>query len=178
MTKLQDTPHRYGPVSRALHWGMAALFALQFLSAALHWALPRENAWREAFWFYHADLGIALFLLVLLRGVWGLANINQRPSHTGLAGKAANAGHLAIYLLMIVVPALRLLASAGSNRGLSFLGLQIFPPQQPEIPWTQIAAQWHGELGWVLALLVLGHIAIAVGWHHLIKRDGSLQKMT
>lgn len=115
---------------------------------------------------------------MLLRGIWGLVNINRRPSHAGLAGKAANTGHIAIYLLMIVVPGVRLLASAGGNRGLSFHGLLIFPPQPPEIPWTQIAAEWHDELGWVWALLVLGHIAIAVGWHHLIKRDASLQKMT
>lgn len=44
MTTLADTPARYGCVSRALHWGMAVLFAAQFLSAASCRALSRKNA--------------------------------------------------------------------------------------------------------------------------------------
>ena len=32
---VQDTPYRYGLVSRGLHWGMALLFVWQFTSAAL-----------------------------------------------------------------------------------------------------------------------------------------------
>ena len=41
MTSITDSPDRYGLVSRFFHWGMAALFAAQFASAAAHWALPR-----------------------------------------------------------------------------------------------------------------------------------------
>lgn len=115
MTTLKDTPERYGTVSRVLHWGMAALFAAQFLSAAAHWALPRENGVRETLWSYHTPLGITLFLLVLLRGVWGIINLPKRPPQSGLFGQAAVAGHLAIYAFMIIVPAVRLLAAAGET---------------------------------------------------------------
>jgi cytochrome b561 len=177
MAQLKDSPSRYGLVSRTLHWGMAILFAAQFVSAAAHWALPRENALREALWTYHAPLGMTLFLLVLLRGAWGLANIPQRPPHAGLSGKAAVVGHVAIYVLMILVPGVRLLAAAGSTRGLSYFGIQITQPQNTEIAWMQAPAQWHGEMGWILALLVLGHIAMAVVWHRLIQRDDVLARM-
>ena len=50
MTQLIDRPDRYGLVTRLFHWGMAALFAAQFASAAAHWALPRENPLRETLW--------------------------------------------------------------------------------------------------------------------------------
>lgn len=178
MTRLSDNPDRYGVASRILHWGMAILFLAQFISAAAHWALPRENALREALWSYHPDLGITLFLLVLIRGAWGLANIPNRPPHSGAIGRAAVAGHVAIYALMIIVPTVRILASAGSDRGLSYLGATIFPARETEIAWMQAPAEWHGEMGWILALLVLGHIAMATIWHHLIQRDGTLQRMT
>lgn len=175
---LQDTPSRYGLISRALHWGMALLFLAQFASAAAHWALPRENALRETLWSYHVDLGITLFVLVLLRGIWGLINLQRRPAHSGALGAAAQAGHAALYALMIVVPGTRILAAAGSDRGLSYLGMTVFAPREAEVVWMQAPSEWHGELGWILALIVLGHIAMAVGWHHLIQRDGQLQRMT
>lgn len=177
MKQVYDTPMRYGLVSRTLHWGMAVLFGAQFLSAAAHWALPRENAVRETLWSYHTDLGFTLFLLVIIRGIWGLANIQRRPSKSGTMGRAAVAGHVAIYALMIIVPSVRVLAAAGSTRGLSYLGFQIFPPQVTEIAWMQAPSEWHGEMGWILALLVVGHIAMAIVWHRIIRRDDVLATM-
>lgn len=177
MTQISDTQNRYGLVSRTFHWGMAALFAAQFLSAAARWALPRENALRETLWSYHTNLGITLFILVLLRGAWGLANISRRPSHTGAIAQAATLGQVAMYALMVIVPLVKLVAAAGSKRGLSYFGLEVFPARDVEIAWTQVLAEWHGEMGWVLALLILGHMTMALVWHRLIKRDDVLATM-
>lgn len=177
MTMIKDTSLRYGYVSRMLHWGMALLFAAQFLSAAARWALEREHPVREVLWSYHATLGTTLFLLVLLRGAWGLANMTNRPPHSGPIGTAALAGHITIYTLMVIVPGVRLLAAAGSTRGLNYLGVQIFPAREVEIAWTQIASEWHGEMGWILALLVVGHITMAVVWHRIIRKDDVLNRM-
>ncbi|ABG33128.1 cytochrome b [Roseobacter denitrificans] len=179
MPRFFDTPERYSLISRSLHWGMALLFAMQFVTSATRWALPREDPIREFFWAYHAPIGTTLFLLVLLRGLWGLINMHRRPAHgSGLIGRMARVGHLAIYALMVIVPTLRLIAAAGSTRGFSYLGVEIFAARETEIAWMDAMAEWHGELGWILGLLVLGHIAMAVGWHHFIKRDGTLQRMT
>ncbi|SMD03859.1 cytochrome b [Primorskyibacter flagellatus] len=177
MDNLSDRPDRFGPVSRALHWSMAALFALQFLSAAAHWALPRDNALRQTLWSYHIDLGVTLFLLVLLRGAWALWNLRRRPRHSGLVGRAATAGHAALYALMMIVPVVKIPAAAGGTRGLSYLGLSIFPARETAIAWTQAAAGWHGGMGWMLAALVLGHIVMVLGWHRFIKRDDVLSHM-
>lgn len=177
LADIWDRTDRYGLVTRTLHWGMAVLFVAQFLAAAARLLLPRENAVREALWSYHPTLGMTLFLLVLIRGMWGLANLPRRPPHSGALGRAAVAGHVAIYALMIVVPATRILAAAGSERGLAYLGMVIVPPREAEIAWTQIPAEWHGEMGWMLALLVLGHIAMATIWHQAIQRDGTLKRM-
>lgn len=174
---LTDQSDRYGAVTRTLHWGMALLFAFQFTSAAARALLPRGNGFRDFVWQYHTDLGITLFILVMLRGAWGLANLSKRPGHTGLMGKAAGLGHVALYLLMIVVPGSRILASAGSDRGMSYFGIQIFPARDAETAWMQLPAELHGEMGWLLAFLVVGHIAMAVGWHHLILRDNTLSRM-
>ncbi len=178
MSHLQDSPDRYGLVSKALHWGMALLFAAQFLSAGLRWALPRDHPVRDFFWSYHVDLGLTLFLLVMIRGLWGLINLRRRPTHSGLIGRAAVAGHLMVYALMVIVPLVRIIAAAGSKRGLDYLGIPIFAGRDVEVKWLTSFSEWHGEMGWILGLLILGHIAMAVGWHHLIKRDGTLTRMT
>lgn len=177
MSSFNDQSDQYGTISRVLHWGMALLFLAQFASAAAHWALPRENVLREALWGYHTDLGLTLLLLVFLRGAWGVANIARRPAHPDALGRAALAGHLAIYALMIIVPSVRVLSAAGGTRGLSFWGVEVLQPRALEIAWTQIPSEWHGELGWVLAALILGHAGMALFWHGLVKRDGTLQRM-
>ncbi len=177
MRPLTDRPQAYGLVSRILHWGMALLFAAQFASALAHLLLGRESGLRQLLWSYHAPLGITLFLLVLLRGLWGLWNLRRRPAHAGLLGRLAALGHLALYGLMIVIPGLRLLDAAGGTRGLRYLGVEIFAPRAEAIAWMQAPAEWHGELGWLLAVLVLGHIAMALGLHHLIRRDDTLRRM-
>ncbi len=176
---LFDRPDRYGTVTRVLHWGMAILFAAQFLSAAARWALPRGDEIRNFFWSYHYDLGVTLFLLILLRGVWGLINLSRRPHHwtSGVLGKAATLGHGALYTLMIVVPATRLLAAAGNDRSFSYLGLELFSAREAKVAWMQAPAQWHGEMGWLLSLLIVGHIGFAIGWHHFIRRDATLSRM-
>lgn len=177
MPGIWDSKEQYGSVSRWLHWGMAILFFGQFVTALAHWGLPREHALRELVWPYHSDLGATLFLLVMIRGVWGLMNIPKRPAHDGFQGRAAVSGHLLIYALMILVPFSRLLSAAGSERGLSYLGIQIFPSKPVEMAWTQPLSDWHGEMGWALTLVLLGHIAMALVWHGMIKRDDVLQQM-
>ncbi|MCB5199947.1 cytochrome b [Loktanella sp. TSTF-M6] len=178
MATIKDTPTRYGVISRVLHWGMALLFAAQFASAAARALLERENALRETLWSYHTNLGATLFVLVALRGIWGLLNIPNRPPHSGAVGTAALAGHVAIYVLMFLVPFTRLLASAGSERGFSYFGIPIFPARETEIAWMQIPANWHGEMGWLLLALIAGHIAMAIVWHGIIQKDHTLQRMT
>ena len=174
-----DQPERYGAVSRAFHWGMAVLFAAQFLSAAAHMIFPRDNVIREVLWSYHTTLGATLFLLVLLRGLWGFANMSRRPAQEpGLPGRAARAGHAALYALMVIVPGLRLLAAAGSTRGFSYLGLEIFPPRETAVAWMGLPAELHGALGWLLAVLVVGHMLVAVVWHQRIRQDTAMRCMT
>src|SRR3546814_2393319 len=51
-----DSPQAYGSITRFLHWGMAALFAWQFASSALH-AWNREAGISRWFWQSHVSLG-------------------------------------------------------------------------------------------------------------------------
>lgn len=178
MSTLTDTPLRYGRISRFLHWGMALLFVAQFASAIAHWALPREDALRQALWSYHRDLGMTLFLLVLLRGLWGLSQLANRPEEDpDFLGRAAMLGHLALYGLMVLAPSLRLIAAFGGTREVTYLGMVIFEGRMEKVAWMDNASEWHGELGWALLALIVGHAVRAVVWHRMIRKDDIMARM-
>lgn len=77
---IHDTPARYGVVTRALHWVMAALFAWQFAGMIVKNIVGRSPL--TAFLVgTHASVGTLLMLLLLVRGMWGLYNLGRRPAY-------------------------------------------------------------------------------------------------
>ncbi len=174
---LLDNPNGYGVISRSLHWLMAVLFVWQFISTTLR-VFAKDTPIYNFIWPTHYQVGFALLLLVLVRGAWGLLNASRRPHKTGLIGKLAAFGHLVIYALMFVVPALALLRSYGNGRGFSFLGMEIFAQtgvQNPALTAPGSAA--HGLLGWVLLAVIVAHVLMAF-IHHFALRDNTLHLMT
>jgi len=171
-----DTPSAYGLISRSLHWLMALMFLWQFASAILR-VVAKDMTIYNIFWSAHYQLGFALLVLVLLRGVWGLLNSARRPHKSGHVGKLAKLGHLVIYGLMFAVPALALLRTYGGGRGFSFLGIRIF--EQTDVKNAALTAPGsalHGLLGWGLLLIIAGHVLMAL-IHHFMLRDNTLRYM-
>lgn len=176
-TTLFDRPDGYGLVSRALHWAMAALFAVQFLSVLAH-AFGGESAIAHALWSRHASVGLLLLAAIVLRSLWALANLGHRPPKaTGLLGLAARVAHLALYALMIAVPLLAALRAYGSGRGIALFGTEIIAATGERIPELMAPANAvHGLFGWCLLLLSLGHVVMALV-HATVWRDGTLSRM-
>lgn len=172
-----DRPQGYGLVSRALHWLMAALFAAQFLSAILRF-IDRDMALSKTIWGIHYTLGFVLLVLVVLRAIWGVLNLRTRPPHGhGLIGLASLGGHLALYALMIFVPAIGLLRVYGGGRGFSVFGYQLFQPGTRDEALMAPGHLLHGPAGWVLLALVAGHI-LMVFVHKYLWREDILGRMT
>lgn len=174
---LMDHSRGYGLITRFLHWGMALLVLWQAVSALLHY-FADDTAVTDFFFGTHTTNGFLIFVLAVLRGLWGLANLSRRPVHSTPIDRLASLGHLAIYLLLIAIPLIALTREYGSGEGFTVFGIQIFPSFQPEIEWTgDLAGALHGELGWVLLLLVAGHILMAL-IHQFIWKDSRIARMT
>lgn len=157
-----DNRETYGTISRLLHWGMALLLGWQFLSAASH-ALFDDTAIEAFFWPTHKPVGLLLFGLIVLRGLWALAHLRVRPPSVG---RLATTGHVVLYALVFVIPSLALLRQYGSGRSWEPLGLPLFPGFEGErIDWMMAPANLlHSWLGWTLLILVIGHTLMAY-WH-------------
>lgn len=180
MIEYLETPkaQKYDLVARALHWIMAILFVWQFTSAGLH-RFAEDTPIEGFFWKWHHSVGFTLWVLVFLRGAWALVNLKSRPDHSGLwlGGRAVTIGHLLMYALMIAVPTLAILRSAGNGRGLVVYGVTLIEKGRPKIPaLVELGSALHGLLGWTLLALIVGHVAIAL-YHGVVRRDGVLRRM-
>ncbi|OWJ77962.1 cytochrome b [Haematobacter genomosp. 1] len=174
---LRDTPTVYGRVTRVLHWSIAALVLWQLFGMTLRLIFGRQPV-VSFFVGSHQPVGTVLFGLILLRVIWAFANRGNRPSHgAGLVGVGARLGHLALYTVMLVVPSVALLRAWGSDRVFAPFGFQVFPARTTPVEWAVgLGDALHGELGWVLALLILGHV-VMVGLHEGMWRDGTMARM-
>ena len=172
-----DTPERYGRISRSFHWLMAVLFAWHFAGALLYVGTG-DTALTRFVGASHFTMGFTLFVLVLLRGAWGLANLSRRPPHPGRRGRAAVIGHAAIYGLMVVVPGIALMRQYGSGKAFSPYGIPVMPERADKIAWMMMPAdRLHYWLGFTLLAVVLGHMAMAV-LHRVLWKEDVLVRMT
>ena len=177
--QLLDTPTRYGTISRFFHWSIGALIIWQILSMAAKNTLGRESALAGFMVGSHASVGFIIFLLVWLRVGWALINRGRRPVHgDGLLGLAARAGHFVLYLLMLFIPTVAVLRAFGGERPFTVFGIQLSAgqPEGQEIEAMTGLANFHGEMGWLLAVLILGHIGMAI-FHLAVLRDRTIAKM-
>lgn len=157
-----DSSTRYGTVTRFLHWGMALLILWQFLSAAARYFFE-DTAIEAFFWPTHKPLGVLLLVLMVTRLLWAVMHLKKRPPSVNLLAKL---GHVLLYLMVVTVPVLALLRQYGSGRAFEVFGIPIFSGFEGEkIRWMlDLGSDWHGELGWALLALILGHILMA--WRH------------
>lgn len=171
-----DSPQRYGLVSRGFHWLMAALFAWQFAGALLYVGIG-DTALTRFVGGSHFAIGFTLFVVVLLRGLWGLVNFGRRPTRPGRLGRTASVGHGLIYALMIVIPGIALMRQYGSGDGFAPFGLNVMPARGSKIAWMMVPADlFHYWLGFFLLTVALGHAAMALV-HRLAWKDDVLSRM-
>lgn len=172
-----DSPRRYGLVSRFLHWAMALLLGWQFTGMLMKNLLdlnPRESFMVGT----HNSVGILLLTLILIRGLWALLNLRNRPKQQpSLKGRLALFGHLAMYLLMVYVPAVAFLRLIGSGREFALFGVLPMFEAGERVQWMMNpASATHGLMGWVLFTLIVGHLAMVVV-HHFVWKDETLHRM-
>lgn len=174
----------YDPVSRAFHWLTAIAVAVAFvLGPGGFGRLMRQGvdpATRSDI-VWHESLGLLVLALTLLRLLW----VAVRPAAPQFEMASwmttlAKLMHLALWALMLVLPATALLALGSEGHPLTLLG-GVRLDQMPLIANSGIAglADWgdvHGLLGDAIMALAGLHAAAAI-YHHVVMRDGVLLAM-
>ncbi len=176
-TALPTAAHRYTGVAIAFHWLLALMIVASFCVGLYMHELPPSLEKLKLF-NYHKWAGVTILALSAARLLWRLTH--RPPADPPMPAWQAQAAHLthgALYLMFFVVPLVGWAYSSAAGFPVVLFGVLPLPDFVPvDKALAQAIKPWHERTAWVLALLVLGHVAAALK-HHFIDRDGLLDRM-
>jgi cytochrome b561 len=190
---IKNTADNYGLIAKCLHWLTAALFLGSYISVYYrHWFTQEKTPENWTALQLHLSIGVSLAVVVALRIIWRI--INRAPdfeSGTRLEHLAAHIGHYALYAIMIIMP---ITGYVGTGVGTEYFFIFDIPKFEDTQAFLTLVSNGLGItfqefeepvdfihkniLGaWLVWLLILGHVSAAL-YHHFIRKDRTLQKMT
>lgn len=164
-------------VSRVLHWVMA-LMVLAMLLIGIGMAATVSERY-SLLVSIHKPLGIAILVLVLIRIINRLLN-PPPPLPSTLPGwqrLAAEASHLTLYALMVLMPLVGWAMLSAAPYPVSIAGSFHLPPIAPQDPALYAHLRHaHTILACLLLATFLAHLGAAL-MHAWIRRDGVFESM-
>jgi cytochrome b561 len=173
------TSLRYTRTAIAFHWLIAVLIVCGFSLGWVMTDIPGFTPTKLRYFSWHKWIGVTVFALVVLRIVWRTTHAAP-PLPAGMPAwqrVAAQATHLALYVLMVVIPVSGYLYSSAANVQVVYLGLVPLPRLiAPDPVLKTVLKDVHIALNYTLLVLVVLHIAAALK-HQWLDRDGLLSRM-
>ena len=190
---LKNTPDNYGSIAKWIHWTVALLFLGSYSTVYFrHWFTERDTPENWTALQLHLSVGVTVAVVVFLRIIW--RNMNQLP-HPEPGSKvehlAARLGHYALYAVMIIMP---ITGYVGTGVDTDYFFLFSIPKFESTALYELVVINWlglspdqfeepidflHKEImgKWLVWILILGHASAAM-FHHFVKKDRTLAKMT
>ena len=190
---LKNTAESYGSIAKWLHWGTALLFLGSYISVYYrHWFTEEKTPENWTALQIHLSIGVTIAVVVVLRIIW--RNSNRMPDlepGTKLAHLAAHLGHYALYVIMIIMP---ITGYVGTGVNTEYFFLFDIPKFESTQLFVSLVSNGlgmtfeefekpidfiHKEIlgAWLVWILIFGHASAAL-YHHFIRKDKTLQKMT
>ena len=172
MLPVTDTDKRYGLVSMALHWIIAACLLGAYMTGE---GVGRDVVMTNI----HASLSILAVLLVFVRIAWRVVVKAPTPMNDDarlmLAQKVVM-GVLAILApIALIVSGTVILQALGHN--LPFFGVDIVQGYAVvDRPFARFMKDGHEVLSSLFMLAFFAHFGAAF-WHHVIKKDNTFKRM-
>jgi cytochrome b561 len=175
----------YTLTAKVLHWLIAiAIIGMLCLGWSFDY-LPR-NETKFALMQLHKSVGITILLLSLMRLVWRLLH-RAPPLPADMPAwekSAAHIGHFLLYFFMIAMPLSGWIMVSASAHNIPTILYGHFPwPSFPGVAGSpdreqigRLMNDVHGYSGFILSVLVVGHIAAALK-HHFMSKDDILLRM-
>jgi cytochrome b561 len=175
-----DTPSTsYTVPARLLHWTMAGLL-LAMIPAGFMMVLPGlDKSVQNALFIFHKNTGVLLLVLAIVRIAYRLRRpAPPLPDHIpAWQARAARASHLALYLLMIIMPLagyIRVKAGGFPIETLDAMGFPSLVARSDTIAGVAKGVHYFGAFA--ITALVIVHILASV-YHGIIKRDGGFSRI-
>jgi cytochrome b561 len=174
-----NTAERWGSVSIALHWTIAALVLLVQVPAGITMVAVEPGTLQNVFYNVHKTNGIVIFLLAIVRLGWRWSHpVPFLPADMpGWQAKLARTTHALLYIVLFLMPITGFLYTAMGGFPVPFFMVYDLARLVPENkPVAEIFKYAHLTLQFVLYATVVLHVAGAFN-HHLVRKDGVLRRM-
>lgn len=170
----------YTPRARRLHWSMAGLVLLAYLTSNLITSTEHHSPERCLVIRTHFMAGLALLLLLAPRVLHRLRHPPPpiEPPLAGWEAASAKLAHGLLYAFLLAQPLLGLLSVwlGGDGVGIPLTDLAIPSPLPEDLELRRRAQDLHAWIGTAFYFVIGLHLAGAF-WHRFARRDDTLQRM-
>ncbi len=173
----------YGALTKALHWGVAALFAFQFVSAGIMTRLDGTGTalgvTQAGYYNWHKTIGLIALVLAIARVT--VRRIGSLPPWAPTLSEGEkrfiHRAEQVLYAAMFVMPVSGFVYVMAGGYGVLLFGTLELPNPIGSVPLLASAAKWlHVVAAWALTLALAGHIGLVLR-HQIWLRDGLLWRM-
>jgi cytochrome b561 len=175
----RNTFSNYGFVTKVLHWLLFVLITLLIVGGLSTDDMPK-SAEKAQYIAIHRSLGITVLVLVCFRLFWRWSNpVPPQPLGTARWQIAmVHFNHYGLYLLMLAQPVSGLLMSQAEGHAVEYFGLFTWPTLiAPDKVMGEIYEQAHGII-WAILSIFAGWHVIAALYHHWVRKDDVLRRIT
>jgi cytochrome b561 len=169
---------RYGRVSRVLHWTIALLFLALIPMGIFASIIPEGTAYRVEYYVVHKTIGVIVLALVLVRLIWNQKS--KRPaldaSLTSKERKLAHGAHIALYVMMIMIPITGFIMTSFHGAPTFFFAWELEPLWGFSKTGTIVWGMLHKYLLPYLLYIVLGAHILGALKHQLIDKHSNAFK--
>jgi cytochrome b561 len=178
MMTLFSTRRRYGAAAQTFHWLTVLLVGAAYLSSPEGGEERLHSSGMDLTRQVHETAGVLLFAIVLVRVAWRM--IDPAPKGPPMAAwmrLSSGAVHLALYGLLVAIPAVGVLGAWLDGHPLTLLGAgSVGPPTTGGHELGEFFGEVHETLGNAIVLIAGLHAAAAL-FHHFVLRDDVLTAM-
>jgi cytochrome b561/polyisoprenoid-binding protein YceI len=181
----RNTANSYGSVTRTFHWLTALLiiaaFPLGVIANDMAYDTSEALALKAQLFSVHKTLGVAVFLVALLRILWALTETKPTALHPERKAESilAETVHWALYLSLVIVPLSGWIHHAAVD-GFAPI-LWPFGQGLPFVPKSESVATAAGATHWLFTKVMFASVALHIAGalkHVFIDRDLTLARMT
>lgn len=173
-----NRPTSYTRTAIGLHWLVALAIVASFGVGLYMSDLPLSPT-KLKIYAWHKWAGVTIFLLACLRLAWRLTHRPPAPPPNTPAWQriAAETTHRLLYVLIIIVPLSGWLMSSAKGFQTVYFGVLPLPDLLAKDKALGASlATLHETLNFIMAGLVLAHVAAALK-HHWVDRNDVLKRM-
>ena len=174
-----NEPHRYGRVSRLLHWTTAGLFLTLIPMGIFTSIIPEQTEYRNAYYVVHKTLGVTALLLLVIRLVWN--RISQRPALdstlTSRERQLARIAHFMLYMMMLALPVTGFMMTSLHGYPTYFFAWELAPLWPQSDSYILWGAMHKYLLPYLLYIVLGAHILGAIKHHYVDKKANAFKRM-